>query len=741
MAEKIIKSADYADRKLTLETGFLAEQAHGAVLARYGDSVVLATVVTAPAKEDTDFFPLSVEYEERLYAGGIIKGSRWAKREGRPTDEAILNGRIIDRSIRPLFPKEFMREVQVIITVLSADPKADMVVLSLIATSAALKISGIPWNGPVGGARVGLVGGEFVLNPEQALSVESQMDLMVAATDENVLMVEMGGNQVPEATVLDGIEWGHQSIKAVLPLINDFAEEVLAKKGPGFVYEEPVLTPEQEKEKEVLGQVKEYIKTNFPEGMLMGNVHERDAAKEAFLEKLFAEFTSKIAKSKMILAFEKIARDKVREKVLTTGMRVDGRKTGEVRPITIETGILPRVHGSAVFTRGSTQVLNVTTLGSSSLEQLLESPFGESSKRYIHHYNFPPYSTGETGRVGTPRRREIGHGALAERALEAVLPKKDDFAYTIRLVSEAISSNGSTSMASVCGSTLSLMDAGVPIVASVSGIAMGLIKEGDQVVVLTDIMGVEDFYGDMDFKVAGTETGLTALQLDSKIGGITAQIFKQAVDEARVGRMHILNEMLKVIDKPRENLSQYAPKIQTIKIDPKKIGEIIGPGGKIIRALQEETNTQIDIEDDGTVHVTGIDEDGLNRAVTHIVNTTKEVMPGEIYTGKVTRLMNFGAFVEILPGREGLVHISELDAGYVQNVDDVVSEGDEVTVKVIEIDDQGRINLSRKALLAGAEHDSNTDQAQHDRRDRNNSGGGRGGNRGGGGRGGYGGRR
>ncbi|NTV31630.1 polyribonucleotide nucleotidyltransferase [candidate division WWE3 bacterium] len=730
MKQKIVKSTQFAGRQLSLETGFLAEQAHGSVLARYGDTAVLATVVTAEAKEDTDFFPLSVEYEERLYAGGIIKGSRWSKREGKPTDDAILNGRVIDRAIRPLFPKDFTREVQIIVTVLSVDTQNDPVVLGMVATSAAIMISGIPWNGPVGGARVGRVNSELVLNPERTVMVESDMDLMVAATAENVLMIELGSKPIVEDQVLDAIEFAHNANREIIGFIKEFAQEVINTNGVGYTYEVKELTPEQEKEKQVVEQVKQYIYDNFPTGMLSGTILERDAAKDDFLEQLYTEFASKVSKSKMSLAFEKIARDKVRELIITTGTRIDGRKVNEVRPIRIEVGLLSRTHGSAVFTRGSTQVLNITTLGSTSLEQLIESPYGEEAKRYIHHYNFPPYSTGETGRVGTPRRREIGHGALAERAVEAVLPSREDFPYTIRLVSEVISSNGSTSMASVCGSTLSLMDAGVPISAPVSGVAMGLIKEGDTIVILTDIMGVEDFYGDMDFKVAGTEAGITALQLDSKIGGLSREIMKDALSQARVGRMHILGEMVKVIDKPREDLSKYAPKIQTIKINPKKIGEIIGPGGKVIRALQEETQTEIDIEDTGIVHIAGTNADGVSRAVEQIIMMTKEVEVGETYKGHVTRIMDFGAFVEVLPGREGLVHVSELANHYVKSVRDEVSEGDEFEVKVIEIDEQGRINLSRKALLAGEDHDSATDREQYERRDRNQSNNNRHGNNG-----------
>ncbi len=698
--EKIIKEKDIAGRKMSLETGYLAQQAHGSVLARYGDTVVLATVVTSAPRDDIDYFPLSVEYEERLYAGGIIKGSRWVKREGRPTEQAILNARVIDRSIRPLFPKDFKNEVQVITTVLSVDEDNDPVVLALIAVSAAIRMSGIPWNGPVAAVRIGKFDGELIVNPSVSRMEASDMDLVVSSTKENVLMVEMGANQIPEEEVLKAIQLGYDEGQIVHELINEFVTEVVDKKGYGYEYEEPELTPEKEKELAAIEEIKEYIKENFPPELLNADSKKRREVQSDLLDEVFAKFEGRTTKSKMNEVIEKIIKAKMRKQIVEQGIRLDGRKVDEVRPISIETSVLPRVHGSAVFTRGATQALSIATLGPTSLAQLIESLHGEEVKRYMHHYNFPPYSTGETGRVGSPKRREIGHGALAERALLPVIPSEDEFPYAIRVVSEAISSNGSTSMASVCGSTLSLMDAGVPIKKPVSGVAMGLIKEDDKVVVLTDIMGVEDFYGDMDFKVAGTEDGITALQMDVKIPGLTMDIFERALAQAKVGRMHIMDKMMQAIATPREKLSTYAPKIETLKINPQKIGELIGPGGKVIRGLQETTGTEISVEEDGTVYISGVDPESIESAVKQVKAITEEVEVGKVYKGVVTRIMDFGAFVQVLPGQEGLVHISELAPGFVKNVRDEVKEGEEIEVKVIEIDKQGRINLSRKAVLA-----------------------------------------
>ena len=717
MKEKIIKSKEFHGKELSLESGHLAQLAHGAVLARQGDTAVLATVVTAAPREDIDYFPLSVEYEEKLYAGGIIKGSRWVKREGRPTDQAILNARLIDRSIRPLFPKSFNNEVQVIVTVLSVDEDNDPVILGVLATSAAITISGIPWNGPVAATRIGFFDNELVANPADNAMDQADMNLVVSSTMDHIVMVEMGGNQVAEEVVLNAFDLGFEHSLGYLALINEFAQEVIQKNGVGYQYQEPELTPELEKENQVLEDIKAYVDTNFPNVLLDATSAERDRVQEEFIAEIFKKYEGKTSKSKMHDVFEKVARAKTREKILATKKRVDGRDLDEVRPITSEVGLFPRTHGSGVFKRGDTQVLTVATLGSMALEQLIEDMRGERTKRYIHHYNFPPYSTGETGRVGSPKRREIGHGALAERALEAVIPSEEVFPYTIRLVSEVMASNGSTSMASVCGSTLALMDAGVPITEPVSGIAMGLIKEGDEVLILSDIMGIEDFYGDMDFKVAGTKNGINALQMDVKITSITKEILKDAIKQGNVGRMHILNEMLRAINSPRQDLSKFAPKIKHIKINPKKIGDLIGPGGKVIRSLQETTGTEISVDDDGTVIIHGVDEDGLARALEQVDMLTKEVQAGEVYKGKVTRILDFGAFVQILPGQEGLVHISELAPGFVKDIHAEVEEGQEMEVKVIEIDNQGRINLSRKAVLADQRKESNTHQSNPPRPD------------------------
>ncbi len=700
MIERIIKTKEINNRLFSLETGFLAHQAHGAVVARYGDTVVLSTVVVGAKDEKMDNLPLSVEYEERLYAGGIIKGSRWVKREGRPTDPAILNGRLIDRSIRPLFPKEFRNEIQVIVTILSVDDENDPVIVGLIATSAALLISGAPFNGPIGASRIGIINDQLVANAPLKDMENSIMDLIVSSTESQVLMVEMGGNQIHEDKVLEAINFAHQSNQEIISLIKEFKEEVVNKLGYKFVNKAEELTPEQIKEAQSLDEVAKYIKDNFPAGLLEGTSSERSNSNNEFIETVYKQFEGKAPKARMYEIFEKTAKKVMREKIVNTKTRVDGRKLDEIRPLYSEVSLLPRTHGSAVFKRGDTVVMTIATLGSTALEQSVEGMYGEESKRYIHHYNFPPFSTGETGRVGQPKRREIGHGALAERALEPVLPSKEKFPYTIRLVSEVMSSNGSTSMASTCGSTLALMDAGVPIIEPVSGIAMGLIKEGDETLILSDIMGIEDFYGDMDFKVTGTKNGVTALQMDVKIAGLTPEIFVNALAQAKVGRMFILDSMLATLNTPRESLSIYAPKIKTLKINPKKIGELIGPGGKIIRGIQEDTATTVSVEEDGTVYVSGIDPEGLQNALDQIDMITKEVEIGKIYKGRVTRIMDFGAFVEVLPGQEGLVHVSELAEGFVKNVRDYVREGEEFDVKVVKVDDQGRINLSRKAVLA-----------------------------------------
>lgn len=691
----IKKEIEFGGRTLSLEYGELATQANGAVLARYGDTVILATATSAPAKEDIGYFPLTVDYMERLYAGGIIKGSRFVKREGRPSDEAIIYGRLIDRSIRPLFPKDFKDEVQIVITVLSVDLENDPAVLGVIGASAALACSNIPWEGPIGAVRVGRKTAEngtaeFLLNPSAVEISASDLDLIVSGKADEVVMVEGGAGELAEEEILKAVEFGQASVVPVTKLIAGLAEEVGMEKQK--VEPDPQL-------KHMLEDLREFALSPMKE------LVEKTSSKEEFSDKLdalseeiFKKFEGTYQKVAMASALSELTKEAVRELVIKDGKRTDGRKLNEVRPLHIRVGVLPRTHGSALFQRGETQVLTTTTLGSTSLEQILESPTGETKKRFMHHYNFPPFSTGEVGRMGSPKRREIGHSALAERALERMIPAVEEFPYTIRLVSEALSSNGSTSMASTCGSTLALMDAGVPIKAPVSGVAMGLFTDGKTFRILTDIAGIEDQCGDMDFKVAGTEKGVTVIQMDLKVKGLSHKLMVEALTEARKARLGILEEMLKVLGKPRGQLSQYAPKVAIVKIPTEKIGEVIGPGGRMIRSITEQTGTVMDIEEDGTVSISGQDEAKVNEARKIVEDLTREVQAGEIFEGTVKRIMDFGAFVEILPGKEGLVHVSELAHNFVSKPEDVVKIGDKIKVKVIEIDQLGRINLSKKAL-------------------------------------------
>lgn len=687
---KIIKkSIELNGKTLSLEVGRFAEQASAAVLAQYGETMVLATV-TASSKETTlDYFPLSVEYVERLYAGGRIKGSRWVKREGRPSDDAVLAGRVIDRSIRPLFPTSYKHDVQVIITVLSVDGENDPDVLGLVATSAAIAVSPIPWNGPISGVRVGYVkdngNSTYLINPtitEQALS---EFDFVVSSTKEKTVMLEGGFCETPEDAVFAAV----QKAKEANALIIDLIESLVKAAGKTKVN----IT-----EKNEADELKKKISTDYKKEMT--EAFAKKAEKEfggsevAELAKIIAQaYTNEYTTKAIEEALDGLFKKQVRQNVLEKGKRFDGRTIDEVRPLDVDVGILPRTHGSAVFQRGQTQVLTVATLGTPSLEQLIESPAGEESKRYIHHYSMPPYSVGETGRIGTPSRREIGHGALAERALLSVIPSEEEFPYTIRLVSEVMSSNGSTSMASTCGSTLALMDAGVPIKEPVSGISIGLMTDAKKYVLLTDIMGIEDFAGDMDFKVAGTKNGITAIQLDIKIDGLTDAVVEETLERARVARLKILEKMLSVIAAPRKNLSQYAPKVQIVKIPTEKIGEVIGPGGKIIRQIIAVTGASVDVEDDGSIVIAG-SSDAVEKAVTWVQGLTREVHPGEEYEGEVKRILPFGAFVEILPGKEGMVHVSQMAIGFVRDPSEVVSLGQRVKVRVIEVDDQHRINLS-----------------------------------------------
>ncbi|MBI2268013.1 MAG: polyribonucleotide nucleotidyltransferase [Candidatus Blackburnbacteria bacterium] len=684
MSSKITtQEIEIGGRILTLEQGRFAEQANSSIVARYGDTMVLATVVAAPLLQELDYFPLTVDYVERLYAGGRIKGSRWVKREGRPLDEHILNARLIDRSIRPLFPKSYKKEVQVVATVLSVDLENDPSVLAMIAVSAALATSSIPWDGPVGSVRVGLVENVYVVNPVESESKFSDLDLVVTGNEDAIFMIEAGARQVPEDRVLGALEFGQKEAQKIISGIKELVNKVGREK---------------EKFEEVVDpQLARAIESKF--GKTIEDFARANAQKEFAdsqeIKKAISEETGEVKASIVSAIFEKVMRQKIRD-IILSGSRLDGRKQDEVRPISTTVGVLPRTHGSAVFQRGQTQVLTATTLGAPSLEQTIESATGEEAKRYIHHYSMPPYSVGETGRIGAPSRREIGHGALAERALLAVVPSEEKFPYTIQVVSEVMSSNGSTSMASVCASTMSLMDAGVPIESPVAGVAMGLVIEGDKVVVLTDILGVEDGAGDMDFKVAGTSQGVTAIQLDVKTPKLTLKVLEKALEQAREGRLFILDKILATIDQPRSTTSTYAPKIAVVKIPVEKIGELIGPGGRVIRKIMADTGTQIDIEDDGVVTISGVDQDSVDQARERVEGLTKEVQAGEIYDGEVVRIQPFGAFVQILPGKDGLVHVSDMAEGYVEDPSNVVQLGDKVKVRVKEIDNLGRINLSMR---------------------------------------------
>jgi polyribonucleotide nucleotidyltransferase len=692
MSKKIVKkSIEVGGRALSLEVGRFAEQASAAVLARYGDTMVLATV-TASARETTlDYFPLSVEYVERLYAGGRIKGSRWVKREGRPSDDAVLAGRVIDRSIRPLFPKSYKHDVQVIITVLSVDGENDPDVMGLVATSAAIAISPIPWNGPVSGVRMGYVHadgdeGTLIVNPRISEQAMSDFDFVVASNKDRVMMLEGGFCETPEETVKEAVIMAKDANKKIIGMIEDLVKEVGKTK-----VNAPVATEAEELKAKIVKDYKKEMESAFAK-----KAEKEFGGDEVIaLAKTIAEVYGKDYTQKAIEeALDTLFKKQVRDNILTREKRFDGRKIDEIRPLSADVGILPRTHGSAVFARGQTQVLTVATLGTPSLEQLIESPTGEEAKRYIHHYSMPPYSVGETGRVGTPSRREVGHGALAERALLSVIPSEEEFPYTIRLVSEVMSSNGSTSMASTCGSTLALMDAGVPIKEPVAGISIGLMCDKKKFILLTDIMGIEDFAGDMDFKVAGTKNGITAIQLDMKIDGLTDEIIEGTFERAKAARMKILEKMLSVIAAPRKSLSQYAPKVQVVKIPVEKIGEVIGPGGKMIRNIIATTGATVDVEDDGSVMISGVDQVAVQKAVDWVTGLTREVVVDEEFEGEVKRILPFGAFVEILPGKEGMVHVSQMSTGYVNKPEEVVKIGQKVHVRVMEVDDMHRINLS-----------------------------------------------
>jgi polyribonucleotide nucleotidyltransferase len=694
MLKAIKKSIQYGAHTLTLETGEIARQADGAVMVSYGDTVVLVTVVGKhDVKEGQDFFPLTVDYQERTYAAGKIPGG-YFKREGRPSEKETLTSRLIDRPLRPLFPEDFYNEVQVVATVMSSDSEIDADIPSIIGASAALAISGIPFYGPLGAARVGYINGEYVLNPSASQMKETELDLVVAATADAVMMVESEAKELPEDVMLGSVVFGHEQIQAVVDLINELAAEV-GKEPWDWTPPEPNTA--------IIDKVNALAAAEVNAAYKIKSKGERstklDEIKAKVFEALINDNTSTQEANEIKSALFNLEAKTVRSQILNGEPRIDGRDTRTVRPINIRTGVLPRTHGSALFTRGETQALVVATLGTGRDEQMIDALEGTYNDRFMLHYNMPPYATGETGRVGTPKRREIGHGRLAKRALVAVLPSQEEFGYTLRVVSEITESNGSSSMASVCGGCLALMDAGVPVKAHVAGIAMGLIKDGNRVAVLTDILGDEDHLGDMDFKVAGTDKGVTALQMDIKITGITAEIMKVALSQAKEGRMHILGLMKQAMSTSREDLSEFAPRILTLKINPDKIRDVIGKGGAVIRAITEETGTTIDIEEDGTIKIGCVNAEAGQEAKKRIEEIAAEIELGQVYEGKVIKLLDFGAVVSLLPGKDGLLHISQIAHQRVNAVSDFLSEGQIVKVKVIEADEKGRVRLSMKALI------------------------------------------
>ncbi|PWU68825.1 polyribonucleotide nucleotidyltransferase [Gracilibacillus dipsosauri] len=691
--EKRVFTTEIAGQSFRVEIGELAKQANGACMVHYGDTAVLATATASKEPKDLPFFPLTVNYEERLYAVGKIPGG-FIKREGRPSEKAILASRLIDRPIRPLFPDGFRNEVQVISTVMSVDQNLPSEMAAMIGSSLALGISDIPFGGPIAGVVIGRVDGEFVINPTLEEREKSDIDLTVAGTKDAINMVEAGADEVPEEIMLEAIMFGHEEIKRLVAFQEEIIQAMAVEKMEVTLFE---------LDQAVVSEVEEKAKKPLLEAIQVQEKHAREEAINQVKEKITASYQEEEADDEKLKqvsnVLDKIVKEEVRRLITKEKVRPDGRKIDEIRPLSSRIGVLPRTHGSGLFTRGQTQALSICTLGALGDVQILDGLDAEESKRFMHHYNFPSFSVGETGPIRGPGRREIGHGALGERALEVVVPDEKDFPYTIRLVSEVLESNGSTSQASICASTLAMMDAGVPIKAPVAGIAMGLVKSGDDYTILTDIQGMEDFLGDMDFKVAGTEKGVTALQMDIKIEGLSKEILEEALTQAKKGRMHILSHMLDTISEPKNELSNYAPKILTMDINPDKIRDVIGPSGKQINQIIEETGVKIDIEQDGHIFISSADTEMNKKAQKIIEDIVREVEVGQMYLGTVKRIEKFGAFVELFKGKEGLVHISELAEERIGKVEDVVAIGDQIMVKVKEIDRQGRINLSRKAVL------------------------------------------
>lgn len=693
MNEKKVYSYEWAGRPLVIEVGQLAKQANGAALVRYGDTSVLATATMSKSPKPLDFFPLTVNYEERLYAAGKIPGG-FIKREGRPSEKAILASRLIDRPIRPMFPDGFRNEVQVISMVMSNDPDCTSEMAAMVGSSLALAISDIPFDGPIAGVQVGYIDGEFIVNPTVEQANMSTIHLSVAGNKDAINMVEAGALEVPEEVMLEAIMFGHEEIKKIIAFQEQIVAEVGKEKLPVTLFEI---------DEAIQADIKAACETDMHDAIQTAEKHARDEAITAVKDRIIASYEEQEADETTMkqvhTILDKMVKDEVRRQITEDKIRPDGRKLDEIRPLSSETGLLQRTHGSALFTRGQTQALSICTLGALGDVQIIDGLGVEESKRFMHHYNFPQFSVGETGPIRGPGRREIGHGALGERALEAVIPDESVFPYTIRCVSEVLESNGSTSQASICASTLAMMDAGVPLKAPVAGIAMGLIKKGEHYSILTDIQGMEDHLGDMDFKVAGTAKGVTALQMDIKIDGLSRNILEEALTQAKIGRMHILESMLATLAQPREKLSAYAPKIVIVRINPDKIRDVIGPGGKQINKIIEETGVKIDTEQDGTIYISSADEEMNARAKQIIEDIVREAKVGEYYLSTVKRIEKFGAFCEIFPGKDGLLHISEIQEERTKQVEDVLKLGDQLLVKVIEIDKQGRVNLSRKVVI------------------------------------------